>query len=156
MTTTLFFYPQIWMAGPPLKVRRSHAAAVSHNGTVFVIGGTRPIECPSAQGQLKVTGTEALFYDSPVGWTQLPNYTVPNEAKIHTIALADKSYILVLGNSDPSDVQRFNSFLLENAGWAIPPGCENILRSGSRVFSSYALLTLHAAAMQKLRSEETE
>uniref|UniRef100_A0A0P4WEU7 Kelch-like protein diablo n=2 Tax=Scylla olivacea TaxID=85551 RepID=A0A0P4WEU7_SCYOL len=147
---------EIWMAGPPLKVRRSHAAAVSHNGTVFVIGGTRPIECPSAQGQLKVTGTEALFSDSPVGWTQFPNYTVPNEAKIHTRALADKDHILIIGNADLTDVQRFNSFLLEGSGWTVPPGCESILRSGTKAFHSYALLTLPAAAMQQLRSEDTE
>lgn len=144
------------MAGPPLKVRRSHAAAVSHNGTVFVIGGTRPIECPSAQGQLKVTGTEALFSDSPVGWTQFPNYTVPNEAKIHTRALSDKDHILIIGNADLTDMQRFNSFLLEGSGWTVPPGCECILRSGTKTFHSYALLTLPAAAMQQLRSEETE
>lgn len=144
------------MAGPQLKVRRSHAAAVSHNGTVFVVGGARPIECPSAQGQLKVTGTEALFCDSPMGWTQLPNYTVPNEAKIHTTALVDKDHILIVGNADPSDAQRFNCFLLEGSGWVVPPGIDSILWSGTKTFYSFALFTLPAAALQELRCEEPE
>ncbi|KAG0729330.1 Gigaxonin [Chionoecetes opilio] len=147
---------EVWMAGPPLKVRRSHAAAVAFDGTVYVIGGTRPIECPSAQGQLKVTGTEAFFHGSPGGWIEIPNFTVPNEAKLHTVAMANKDHILIVGCTDQTDAYRFNTFLMEGTRWSVPPGCESILRSGIRTFYSYALLTLPAAAMQELRAVETE
>lgn len=147
---------QIWVAGPQLKERRSHAAAVSHNGNIFVIGGARPIECPSARGQLKITGTEALTSDYPMSWTPLPKFRVPSEAKIQTAALANSRDLLIVGKCDPSDIKRNNCFLMEESGWILPPGVESILISGTSMFFSYALLTLSRAAMQDLLSEDSE
>ncbi|XP_069181358.1 gigaxonin isoform X2 [Procambarus clarkii] len=147
---------EIWVAGPQLKERRSYATAVSHGGNIFVIGGARPIECPSAQGQLKVTGTEALFSDSPMGWTILSKLRVPNEAKIQTTALANNEHLVIVGKGDSSDIMRDNCFVMETSGWAFPPGAESILTSGTNIFFSYALLTLPIAAMQDLFSEDSE
>ncbi|XP_053639328.1 gigaxonin isoform X2 [Cherax quadricarinatus] len=147
---------EIWVAGPQLKERRSYATAISHGGNIFVIGGARPIECPSAQGQLKVTGTEALFSDSPMGWTILSKLRVPNEAKISTTALANNEHLVIVGKGDSSDIMRDNCFVMETSGWTFPPGVESILTSGTNIFFSYALLTLPTAAMQDLFSDDSE
>ncbi|KAG7159515.1 Gigaxonin-like [Homarus americanus] len=147
---------EVWVAGPPLKERRSHATAVTHGGNIFVIGGARPIECPSVQSPVKVTGTEAFFCDSQMGWTPLSKLRVPGDAKINTTALAKNGHLIIIGKSDRSVYKRNNCFVMENSGWTLAPGAESILTSGSHTFSSYALLVLPIAAMQDLFSADSE
>lgn len=142
---------ETWIAGPQLKERRSHATAVCSDGNVFVIGGSRPIECPSAHGSLKVTGTEALFYGSSQNWTPLGKFAIPNDAKFQPTALATNEFVLLIGRNDPSD-RRFNAFIMESMGWGLIPreDSESILTCGSKRFCGFSLLTLPVAAMQDL------
>ncbi|XP_064115334.1 gigaxonin-like isoform X2 [Macrobrachium nipponense] len=145
---------ETWVAGPQLKERRSHATAVCSDENVFVFGGTRPIECPSAHGSLKVTGTEALFYASSQNWTPLGGFAVPIDARFQPTALATNEFVLLIGKNDPTD-KRHNAFIMGSTGWSLIPSgnSESILTSGARRFCGFSLLTLPAAAMQDLQVE---
>lgn len=124
-----------------------------------MIGGARPIECPSAHGQLKVTGTEVLFSESPVpvGWTLMPKLQVPAEAKYNTTALSNNEHLLIIGKAEASS-HKDRCFVLEGSEWNPfpPPGCDCIITSESKSFFSCALLTLPKAAIQNLYKEDCE
>ncbi|KAK4303921.1 hypothetical protein Pmani_024095 [Petrolisthes manimaculis] len=151
-----FIKEEVWVSGPQLQERRCYAAAVSQDSNIFVVGGVRPIECPSAHGQLKITGTEGLYQDSHMGWTKLSQYHVPSEASVCLAALAHPRHLVVLGNARPSEVTRTSCYITDGSGWSSPPGADSILTSGTHVFHAYALITLPSAAIQDLTSQNTD
>ncbi|XP_037785922.1 gigaxonin-like [Penaeus monodon] len=146
---------EIWVAGPQLKERRRQAAAVNYKGDIYVIGGIRPLECPSAQGRTKVTGTETLFKESQMGWTSMTKLQIPLEAKYKTVALANNEHIIIIGKNDNFTFMRDNCFIMVGSGWGLVPGAESILTSGTKYFCSYALLSLPSAAMHDLYPEDS-
>lgn len=69
---------ETWLSVAPLHERRCDARAVGTGGMIYVLGGLRRLECPSAphvgHSLMKFCGTE-VYHPQKGHWEQLPGHT---------------------------------------------------------------------------------
>lgn len=148
---------QKWLPGPALKERRKLAVTVGYNNFVFVFGGQRPIECPSARGQMKVTGTEAILGSLQQGWLPLPDHVVPQKAIIVNKALAmpDGSIYLISMQHPEAKNAQLDLMIPFKSGWERKRIYDEYLMQVSES-SDFCIYTLPAASLSSLKVSQLD